>query len=283
LNINQINTVKIDKIREECEGVKTISFNVKELLEDNKIKPMPGQFIMVWVPGVDEVPMSLSGADLEGNWTITVKDIGDCTNALSNLTKGDYIGIRGPLGNSFTIPDDTSRLVFLVGGGTGIAPLKFLAEELYQKNFKTTLIQGAKQEMETIFIDQFDTFKNDPSNVVFCTDDGSFGSQGYASSIFDEELRKLPQEDLSKVIVYTCGPEIMMRKVFTICEGFKIPLEASLERMMRCGCGICGLCSLDPLGLLVCKDGPVFHSETLRQFDDFGKYKRDITGKKLEI
>lgn len=283
MNINQIKTIKIDKIREECEGVKTISFNVKDLLDDNKIKPMPGQFIMVWVPGVDEVPMSLSGADLEGNWTITVKNVGECTNALSHLNIGDYIGVRGPLGNFFTIPDDTSKLVFLVGGGTGIAPLKFLAEELYQKNFKMTLIQGAKQEMDTIFIDQFDTFKNDPSKVVFCTDDGSFGSQGYASSIFDEELRKLPQEDISKVIVYTCGPEIMMRKVFTICEEFKIPLEASLERMMRCGCGICGLCSLDPLGLLVCKDGPVFHSETLRQVDDFGKYKRDITGKKLEI
>jgi len=83
--------------------------------------------------------------------------------------------------------------------------------------------------------------------------------------------------------VYACGPEIMIYKVFQICENYNIELKASLERIMRCGCGLCGLCSIDPLGLLVCKDGPVFSSKDLRRMEDFGKYRRDFTGKKIPI
>jgi dihydroorotate dehydrogenase electron transfer subunit len=274
--------VKVEKIEEECEGIINISFKMQDA-KDYSILPKAGQFIMVWVPGVDEVPMSLSGADLECYWTITVKDVGECTNALCNLSVGDYIGVRGPLGTYFTIPEDNSKLVFLIGGGTGIAPLKFLAEKLKSKGFNVSLIQGAKKEADLIFISQFGTFQRDLSNVIYCTDDGSFGSEGYASKIFREELDNYSQQELSNALAYTCGPELMMREVFRICEEHNIPLEASLERMMRCGCGLCGLCSLDPLGLLVCKDGPVFPSEILRKIDDFGKYKRDITGRKISF
>ncbi|MFX0043053.1 MAG: dihydroorotate dehydrogenase electron transfer subunit, partial [Candidatus Hodarchaeota archaeon] len=72
-------------------------------------------------------------------------------------------------------------------------------------------------------------------------------------------------------------------KVFQLCERYNIELQASLERIMRCGCGICGLCAIDPLGLLVCKDGPIFDLNTLKKMEDFGKYKRDFTGKKINI
>jgi dihydroorotate dehydrogenase electron transfer subunit len=74
-----------------------------------------------------------------------------------------------------------------------------------------------------------------------------------------------------------------MYRVFQICEKKSMNLQASLERIMRCGCGLCGLCSIDPLGLLVCRDGPIFKSEILRKLEDFGKYKRDFTGKKIKI
>jgi dihydroorotate dehydrogenase electron transfer subunit len=75
----------------------------------------------------------------------------------------------------------------------------------------------------------------------------------------------------------------MMYQVFKLCEEYQVPLQASLERVMRCGCGLCGLCALEPLGLLVCKDGPIFKSETLRQVDDFAKYKLDFSGKKVPL
>ena len=75
----------------------------------------------------------------------------------------------------------------------------------------------------------------------------------------------------------------MIYEVLNICNKYNIELQASLERIMRCGCGLCGLCAVDPLGLLVCKDGPIFSSKTLDQMKDFGNFKRDFSGKKISI
>ena len=94
-----VKTVKITKIIEECHGVKTIIFKKQDL-----IKPKPGQFLMIWLPGVDEIPMSISSYSDNGEWSITVQNVGECTNSIQQLKIGDYIGVRGPIGNSFSIP-----------------------------------------------------------------------------------------------------------------------------------------------------------------------------------
>jgi dihydroorotate dehydrogenase electron transfer subunit len=78
-----IKTVKINRIINDCEGVKTLFFNFKKVDNINYNKPKPGQFVMVWVPGIDEVPMSISGCDEIGNWSITVKNVGECTGGNS--------------------------------------------------------------------------------------------------------------------------------------------------------------------------------------------------------
>ena len=83
--------------------------------------------------------------------------------------------------------------------------------------------------------------------------------------------------------IYTCGPELMMNEILKACQEHGIALEASLERMMRCGNGLCGLCSMDPEGLLVCKDGPIFTGEQLGRNTEFGKYARDFTGYKIPL
>ena len=279
---NIIKTVKINKIVNECNGVKTLSFNMKE---GNKeyIPPKPGQFVMVWVPGVDEVPMSISGYDEHGNWSITVKDVGECTNSIHNLVIGDFIGVRGPLGNHFKIPNDKSKIIFLIGGGIGIAPLKFFATKLLEMNYKFTIITGAKTDSDLMFIDDFQSYKNLLPEFHFCTDDGSDGLKGLASEIFEQLIKDWNENEFSNIIVYSCGPEIMLYKLFQTCIKHNIEFFASLERVMRCGCGLCGLCSLDPLGLLVCKDGPIFGLNILKGLKDFGKFQRDFTGKKIKM
>jgi len=283
LTENIIRTVKIKRIINECEAVKTFIFNMKEYNTKGYIHPKPGQFVMVWVPGVDEVPMSISDYDEDGNWAITVKSIGECTKALHGLRIGDYLGVRGPLGNSFTLPDDISKQIFLVGGGIGMAALKALSAELIERKFKFTVIEGAKMDGDLMYMDEFQVCNKDFSQFHFCTDNGSYGEKGFASDIFENLIKSYSKKDFSKLIVYACGPELMLYKLFQLCENYNIEYYASLERIMRCGCGICGLCAMDPLGLLVCKDGPVFNSKTLRKLEDFGRHKRDFSGKKIPV
>jgi dihydroorotate dehydrogenase electron transfer subunit len=278
--INSIKTVKIKSIVRECSDIKAFSFEIPKNNIDISIEPKPGQFIMVWVPGVDEVPMSISGCNDRGDWSFMVKSVGECTNALFNLKVGDYIGIRGPYGTYFSLPSRNIEKAFLVGGGTGIAPLNYLAKELTEYEIKTVIIEGAKIA-ENLIIN--DNINKEISEIFYCTDDGSYGQKGFASETFEKVINEESMERLKKIQVYTCGPEKMMYKVFQICEQKKIQIQASLERMMRCGCGLCGLCAVDPTGLLVCKDGPVFDSKTLREMEDFGKYKRDMTGKKISL
>jgi dihydroorotate dehydrogenase electron transfer subunit len=283
LTENIINTVKIVKTINECDNVKTIVVNLKSKLGENYIIPRPGQFVMVWVPGVDEIPMSLSNCDNDGNWEITVKNIGECTHALFNLNAGDYIGIRGPLGNCFKIPMDNSKTIFLIGGGIGMAPLKFLSNELTKNKIKHNIIEGAKIDTDLMYINHFKISTKNYSKVYYCTDNGSYGIKGEACDVFKEMIEEIYENEHSNIEVYSCGPEIMLYKIFQICQEYKIKFYASLERIMRCGCGLCGLCALDPLGLLVCKDGPIFDIDTLMKIHDFGKFKRDFTGKKINI
>ncbi|MHA1986723.1 MAG: dihydroorotate dehydrogenase electron transfer subunit [Promethearchaeota archaeon] len=279
---NIIRTVAIINSIDECEDIKTITFNMKEE-NINYITPKPGQFIMIWVPGVDEIPMSISNCDKNGNWSITVKKVGECTNALYNLKKGDFIGVRGPLGNWFELPEEESKNIFLIGGGIGMAPLRFLTQELYKHNFRFILIQGAKVKSELMFTAQFQMLDKNSTDIFYCTEDGSYGTEGIVTEAFERILETYSKRLRSNAIVYTCGPEKMIYAIYEKCEQWKIELHASLERIMRCGCGLCGLCAIDPLGLLVCKDGPVFKTESLKEMEDFGKYKRDFTGRKVKL
>ncbi|MFX1567232.1 MAG: dihydroorotate dehydrogenase electron transfer subunit [Promethearchaeota archaeon] len=280
---NTIMTVVIQEIIDECKNVKTLVFNMKTSKGNNYITPKPGQFVMVWLPGIDEIPMSISNCDNNGNWSITVKNVGDCTKAMYNLNIGDYIGVRGPLGNHFEIPNDNSKKIFLIGGGIGMAPLKFLSTYLTERNIKHIIIEGAKIHDDLIFIEYFKESKTNYREIFYCTDDGSYGIKGITSDVFNENVNQCYEKELSNLVVYSCGPEKMLYKLFQICQDYNLEFYASLERIMRCGCGLCGLCALDPLGLLVCKDGPIFNSETLKKIQDFGKYQRDFTGKKISL
>ena len=278
LTKNMIETVKIKAIIDECDGVKTFVFE-----RNDTSVPKPGQFVMVWIPGVDEIPMSIASYKDNGEWAIAVKNVGECTNSIHELKVGDYIGVRGPLGNFFKIPQETNKIIFLIGGGIGMVPLRFLASELLKLGYKFKIIEGAKVEDEILFVNEFLEYHQEDIEFHFCTDDGSYGERGIATDLFEKIIENFNLEDTKNSIVFTCGPEIMMYKILQICKEKKIEMYASLERIMRCGCGLCGLCVLDSLGLLVCNDGPVFSSKVLAEIQDFGKYKRDFSGKKNSI
>jgi len=262
--------VDIIDVRTEIKNVKTLYFRYKS------IKVNPGQFFMVW-DFREEIPLSVSyitGSDIFG---ITVKKVGETTEHLISLKKGDKIGIRGPFGNSFKLIEEGK--VLIVAGGIGIAPIMPLIQNLISKqNITTTCILGAKSADEILFLENLQVIQSKFFILKICTDDGTMGHHGMATDLAAEML-----EEEKFNIIYTCGPELMMKKVFDLSKKHKITLQACLERIIKCGIGICGQCTLDPLGLRVCKDGPVFNDNQLSKLYDFGRFKRDFSGHKEEF
>ena len=249
-------------------GAEAENKDVKTLLFDYPKKTIPGQFFMIWIPDVDEIPMSVSYIH-EKTKSITFRRVGEATNALFNLKKGDKIGVRGPYGNGFQIKGD--RLLF-VGGGTGIATLAPSVEKATEEDISSTVILGVKNKDELFFEDRLKSCK---AEMYVSTDDGSKGYKGLASDLAVELLNKNKYDS-----VLTCGPEIMMKKLMDTSKS--ISFQASLERYMKCGIGLCGQCCVGK-GLRACVEGPVFNNRTLKDVEDFGVYKRDASGRKIRF
>jgi dihydroorotate dehydrogenase electron transfer subunit len=143
-------TVKLLSVTAETPTVKSFVFN-----DELCAKSEPGQFVMVWIPGVDEVPMSLSMLNPEERQAaVAVERIGEATKAMHNMKAGDTIGVRGPLGNSYTV-SSTGRAM-IVGGGTGLASLAPLAERLVNGAVEVTFLMGAKTRSDLLFYERMD-------------------------------------------------------------------------------------------------------------------------------
>ncbi|TFH30152.1 MAG: dihydroorotate dehydrogenase electron transfer subunit [Promethearchaeota archaeon] len=287
--LNRPYQTPILEIVDESPRVKTFRVKYDPIPESIQIKP--GQFVMVWIPGVDEIPMSVSRVTEDGSLSISVAIVGDATQALSYLQVGDNIGIRGPYGNWY-LP--RKGIAVILGGGIGMAsvlPLVYECKDLEKRDSEPQIdrvicIEGAQTESQLIYIEELKKVLGSGSNanLYLCTDDGTLGFKGFATVILEEVIQNILQLSLdqstsSPITVYACGPEIMLKKVVDLCLTHHIEVQVSLERMMRCGFGICGLCALEPTGLLVCRDGPIFQGKSLVDCTDFGKFHRDLSGK----
>lgn len=270
--VNKLRAVKITSIRDETRDVKSFVFCDKLCA-----KAEPGQFAMIWIPGVDEVPMSLSFLDSSANQAaVTVERVGEATAALHRMTVGDIIGVRGPLGRGY----ETSRVrkVMIVGGGTGLASLATLAEQLAKKKAEITLMLGAKTHGELLFLDRLTSLLAGRSRIVATTEDASYGLRGLVTTQTEKILEQGERFDM----IYTCGPEKMMFNMLQLSKKFNVRLQASLERFMRCAIGLCGTCVIGKYR--VCQDGPVFSDEQLREVEEeFGRFRRGFDGRRIAI
>ncbi len=240
------------------------------LRTDIELDAAPGQFVMVWVRGLDEVPMALSHPG-----SITVQRVGEATEALSRLDVGDSIGIRGPFGNGFEVKGDRggkSNKIMIIAGGVGGAPLLPLALQAHSMGLDVTTLIGARTADELLFEELF----SKSGAVSLATDDGSKGHHGFITGAMD--LFNLSGFDQ----FYICGPELMMKSVLDILQaaGLEAMAQLSLHRYFKCGIGVCGACTIDPSGLRVCRDGPVLSGDLLIK-SELGKYHRDAAGKKI--
>ena len=239
----------VEKIR-ECTDTTTLKFR-----DAGCERAKPGQFIMVWVPDYGEIPLSLSYIGKESG--ITVKGVGRVTRALQDLDEGK-IGIRGPYGNHFDIG---FKKTLGIAGGIGIAPLISLRLD--------TLIMGARtgEEMPLRILKEIGMMG---TKIRRITDDGSLGERGLAT---DLGLALAPDFEL----VVACGPEPML---YHLKENLSREFQFSLERLMKCGVGLCGSCAID--GYRVCADGPVFGAK-LNGLCEFGRSKRSKSGRSIPL
>jgi len=255
----------IKEIRDENPYIKTYVF-------EGELGAKAGQFVNLWMPRVDEKPFSISYEN-GGEFWVTVFKIGDFTTKMfDELKVGSKVGIRGPYGNGFDLPEGCKLAI--VGGGCGSAPLYYAAYEAAKKGCSIDFIVGVRNKEYLFLIDEIKALEN--CEVHIATDDGSEGHKGFNVEV----LEKLSGEKDYDMVV-TCGPEIMMQKVVEIADKKGLKCKLSMERYMKCGFGICGQCVLDGPGLRVCKDGPVFNAEDIKDVKDFGNYHRDSVGRKV--
>lgn len=242
--------------------------DIKTLVFDKKTEAKPGQFLMVWLPEVDEKPFTFSYIGNKAG--ITVQKRGGFTSKLHSLQQGDLIGIRGPYGNGFEV-NGFKKPVF-VSGGCGAASLAPLAETLCSKGIKPTVILGARSKEHHFFVERFKKC----STLKIVTDDGSAGKKGFSTDYLPKTI-----EETKADMVIACGPEKMMKKVFDNSSQKNIKCQLNLERWMKCGFGLCGHCSID--GFLVCKDGPIFNEKQLSQMKEFSRYAYAKDGEKIPV
>ncbi|MCS5531112.1 MAG: hypothetical protein NZ803_04265, partial [Candidatus Nitrosopelagicus sp.] len=199
----------VEKIIDETPTVRTLIFTDQVLS-----KVLPGQFAMVWIPGVNELPMSVMVTQENGKAAFTVRKRGESSTGMYNLSVGDYIGVRGPYGNCFDIKDGK---LLLVGGGTGLVPLLRLIT-FCKPSHEITLLIGSQTREEVFFEDLANKIlEKNKHQIIVVTEDGTYGKKGFVTDVLEELIGESNFD-----AVYTCGPELMMYKTVNLARANKI-------------------------------------------------------------
>jgi dihydroorotate dehydrogenase electron transfer subunit len=186
------------------------------------------------------------------------------------MREGDEMGVRGPFGTPFELPESDEDVV-IIGGGTGMAPVALLTEAASTKGVDVTTLIGAATADELVFEDRLASH----ADVRVATEDGSAGHEGLVTGLLDEVI----EEKGEPANVASCGPELMMSAVLDRFDERPEDVQLCLERYMKCGVGICGSCCIDDSGSPVCSDGPVYRGTELTN-GEFGVYHRDAAARK---
>lgn len=224
---------------------------------------LPGQFVMVRAAdSYDPLlrrPFSIHRCFPDGRLSLLFKVIGKGTALLAKVNIGDFLDLMGPLGRGFDL--SCEQPVCLIGGGMGIAPLLFLAEQRHRtghQHKKDHILLGARNRAELVPL--ADTFSALGYEVQLASDDGSLGYHGFIPDLLDALLPEVNQ-------VHTCGPHPMLRNVVRKCQQAGVACQVSLETHMACGMGACLGCTVTGKNeqyIHVCKQGPVFYADQLK-------------------
>jgi NAD(P)H-flavin reductase len=229
-----------------------------------------GQFNMMYVFGVGEVPMSITGHPGKSDSLVhTTRSVGAVTGAVCKLKRGDTVGIRGPFGSHWPMEEATGKDVILVAGGVGLAPLRPAVYQILSdrtKYGKVAVLYGTRTPGDILYQKELEQWRSRLDMRVEITVDRApttwRGTVGVVTSL----LSKV-SFDPARAVAMICGPEVMMR--FTVRELESRGVETkqiyiSMERNMKCAVGFCGHCQFGPH--FVCKEGPVFRYDRIAPF-----------------
>jgi NAD(P)H-flavin reductase len=254
---------------DETPGVATYMLEFQNQAFRDEYSFKPGQFNMLYLPGIGEVAISIS-SDPETPLELlhTIRVAGNVTQAIDRLEVGDQIGVRGPYGSAWPVDAARNRDVIFVAGGIGLAPLRPAIYHVIRHRSEygdVSILSGARTPDDLLFHGEFDAWRQHDIEVIPTVDraDESWeGRVGVVPMLF-YSLRPDPDN----TIVFTCGPEIMIRFVAYEAMARRIPTDqvyVSLERNMKCAVGFCGHCQYGPFFL--CKDGPVLSFAQIEPF-----------------
>ncbi len=251
---------RVQRVRREIPDTFTLEL---EPADGSSIPPFAtGQFNMLYVFGVGEVPISISGDPAKRKPLVhTTRAVGTVTKAMRELKPGDVIGVRGPFGSHWPIERAQGKDVVIVAGGIGLAPLR---SALYQitaqreQYGKVALLYGARTPADILYRRELEHWRGRFDLEVYVTVDQATGTWRGSVGVVTKLIPRA-SFDRENTMVLVCGPEVMMR--FTVAELEKRGVAAeriyiSMERNMKCAVGFCGHCQYGPH--FVCKDGPVF-------------------------
>lgn len=262
--------VRIAEIMLEIPGVATYKLVSDELADEAAYRYAPGQFNMLYLPGVGEAAISMSGDP--GNpdaWIHTVRVAGNVTQTLANLNCGDTLGLRGPFGTGWPVDELYGRDVVIVAGGLGLAPLRPLIYHIIRRRAdfgEVRLIVGARTPDGLLYFSEYDAWRNACIDVQVTVDRVASpwtGNIGVVTTILD----RLPLAIPSNARLVACGPEVMMK--YAAQSGLQRGIHAdriwvSMERNMQCAIGLCGHCLWGRE--FVCKDGPVLRYDRIQSY-----------------
>lgn len=232
----------------------------------------PGQFSMLWVFGVGELPISISGdPGKEDRLVYTVRSVGKATNALVSQKAGASVGVRGPFGNGWPVDAARGLDLVVVAGGIGLAPLRPVIYHVLshrQDYERLVVLYGARSPRDLLYRKELASWARQRDTQVLVTVDyGGLSWRHHVGVV--TTLFKYARLRPARSVAMLCGPEIMMRFVARDLEMLGLgrnQIYLSMERNMKCAVGFCGHCQYGPH--FICKDGPVFPYEEMRPLMD---------------
>lgn len=265
-----VSAARLRDVKLETPGVQTYWIELTNREDRQNYHARPGQFNMLFMPGIGEAAISLSHLPSPGDCLVhTVRSVGNVTRALAATDPGGTLGVRGPFGSHWPIEQAHNKDIILVAGGIGLAPMRPLIDQIVlsrQMFGRVSLLIGARTPADLLYTDDYDQWRAFEIEVQSTVDRAAADWSGNVG-VVTLLINRLGIQSPKRTVVFSCGPEVMMTYAIRTVRERGVPREnlwVSLERNMNCAIGLCGHCQLG--SHFICKEGPVLRYDQVKDW-----------------